>query len=116
MKYLFLLYVDQSDPPQPGTPEFGEMMGGYQAFHDALARDGIEWTGEALQVAATATTVKRRMGKTETMDGPYAETKEQLGGYYLIDLPDLDSAMKYAALIPAASVGSVEIRPVQVFN
>lgn len=112
MKYLLLLYGNETAGPQPGDAEFGAMMAGYQAFNDRLDEDGIDWAGEALQEVATATSITRRGGKVETMDGPFAETKESLGGYYLIDVPDLDAALKYAALIPAVDHGTIEVRPV----
>ena len=112
MKYLILLYGTDASGPEPGTPEFGAMMAGYQAFNDRLDAAGIAWSGEARQDVSTATSITRKGGKVETMDGPFAETKEQLGGYYQIDLPDLDTALRYAAMIPAVDYGTVEIRPV----
>jgi hypothetical protein len=72
--------------------------------------------GEALQPVETATSVRVRGGKAETMDGPFATTKEHLGGFYIIDVPDLDTALKYAAMIPSAAYGTVEVRPVMVFS
>ncbi|GAB1380339.1 YciI family protein [Pararhodobacter aggregans] len=112
MKYLLLLYGGDLPEPQPGTPEFGQMMQDYDGFNALLERDGIDWSGEALEDAGTATSLRKRGGRVETMDGPFAETKEQLGGFYLIDVPDLDAAMRYAAEIPAARYGTVEIRPI----
>lgn len=112
MQYMLLLYGNDDQGPQPGTPEFGAMMAGYQAFNDRLDADGITWSGEALQGVETATLITRKSGKVETMDGPFAETKEQLGGYYLIDVPDLDAALRYAQLIPAVDHGTIEVRPV----
>ncbi|MGB3313858.1 MAG: YciI family protein [Albidovulum sp.] len=112
MKYLILLYGSESNGPEPGTPEFGKMMAGYKAFGERLDADGIQWAGEALQEVSSATSITRRGGKVETMDGPFAETKEKLGGYYQIDVPDLDSALRYAEMIPAVDFGTIEIRPI----
>ncbi len=112
MKYLILLYGNDANGPEPGTPEFGRMMAGYKAFNDTLDADGVDWAGEALQEVSTATCITRRGGKVETMDGPFAETKEQLGGYYQIDVPDLDTALRYAQMIPAIDYGTIEVRPV----
>lgn len=112
MKYLLLLYGGDLPEPQPGTPGFDRMMQDYEGFNALLDRDGIDWSGEALEDSGTATSLRKRGGRVETMDGPFAETKEQLGGYYLIDVPDLETAMRYAAEIPAALYGTVEIRPI----
>ncbi|MEM7302801.1 MAG: YciI family protein [Pseudomonadota bacterium] len=112
MKYLALLYSDYSTDPDFGSPEFAEMMAAYQAANDRFVADNVMAGGEALQGPETATTLKVRNGKTETMDGPFAETKEQLGGFYIFDCENLDEAIKYAAMIPAAKEGSVEIRPI----
>ncbi len=112
MKYLLLLYGNEAAAPEPGTPAFDAMMQGYADFGALLERDGVSFEGEALESVATATSVRRRSGKVETMDGPFAETKEQLGGYYLIDVPDLETALRYAAHIPAADDGTVEVRPI----
>jgi len=87
-------------------------MDGYRTATETYQRDGVMLGGEALQDTSTATTVRVRNGKTETMDGPFAETKEQLGGFYLLDCANLDEAIKYAAMIPSAEHGCVEIRPV----
>jgi hypothetical protein len=95
-----------------GTPEFGPYMDGYRKATETYQRDGVMLAGEALQDTATATTVRVRNGKTETMDGPFAETKEQLGGFYMFDCANLDEAIKYAAMIPTAEHGSVEVRPI----
>jgi hypothetical protein len=116
MQYLLLIYGDPAVEPQYGTPAFDEMMAGYKAFSERLVAAGAMRGGDALQGIETATSVRVRGGKTETMDGPFAETKEHLGGYYVIDVPDLDTALKYAAMIPSASYGTVEVRPVMVFS
>lgn len=111
MKYMLLIYGDESKGPDFGSPEFGPYMAAYQAATETYQKDGVLLAGEALQPVATATCVRVRSGKPETMDGPYAETKEQLGGYYLLDCASLDEAIRYAAMIPDAATGTVEIRP-----
>jgi hypothetical protein len=115
MQYLALLYTDPAAEPAYGTPEFEELMKGYFAFTAFLKEQGAFKGGDGLQPVETATSVRLRDGKVETMDGPFAETKEYLGGYYLMEVPDLDTALKYAAMIPTARYGTVELRPVMVF-
>jgi len=91
------------------------MMAEYREFTDSILKSGNMKAGDALQPTSTATCVRIRNGKTLTTDGPFAETKEQLGGYYLIDAKDLDEATKIAARVPSAKSGTVEVRPVRVF-
>ena len=112
MKYIALIYSNQALEPKYGTPEFAEYMQGYITCNETYAADGVLLGGEALRSADVATTIRVRNGKTESMDGPFVETKEQLGGYYLLDCPDLDTAIRYASMIPTAKFGSVEIRPI----
>lgn len=112
MKYIALIYTAAESGPAYGTPEFGAQMASYKVATDTYVKDGVMCGGEALQSTSTATTVRVRKGKTETMDGPFAETKEQLGGYYILDCANLDDAIKYAAMIPGAASGSVELRPI----
>ncbi len=114
MQFTCLIYSAPSTEPQPGTPEFGAYMKAYGDFTKRVQDDGKFVAGEALQGVETATTVSVREGKIETIDGPFAETKEQLGGYYLLDCEDLDEAVKYAAMIPTAAHGRIEVRPVVV--
>lgn len=116
MQYMLLIYSAESAGPAPETPEFGEMMQGYRTFTQEIQEKDIMKGGDPLQPVATATTVRVRNGATETTDGPFAETKEQLGGFYLLDCADLDEAIEYAAKIPSAKFGSIEIRPVMVFE
>lgn len=116
MRFMALLYSDPACEPPYGTPEFDTMMEGYAAFSAILTNAGHMLSGEGLQGVETATSLRIKGGKVETMDGPFAETKEHLGGYYLLDAPDLDTALKYAAMIPAARYGTVELRPVMVFD
>lgn len=114
MKYMFLIYTEEATEPVPGTPEFEEMMGGYMAFTEEVQKKGIMERGAPLEQSDTATTVRVRDGQIHTADGPFAETKEQLGGFYILDCDNLDEALEYAAKIPGASMGSVEVRPVRI--
>lgn len=114
MQYIALIYADEAVSPQPGSPEFAEIMTGYFKANDVFKSDGVLVAGEPLQTVSTATTVRVRNGKTETMDGPFAETKEQLGGFYIFECENLDQALKYAAMIPTVQHGSVEVRPLMV--
>lgn len=116
MQYICLIYTAEGTGPQPGTPEFGPFMKGYGDFTATVKNDGKFVSGDALQSVTTATTVSVRDGKIETMDGPFAETKEQLGGYYLLDCENLDEAIKYAAMIPSAEHGRIEVRPIQIYS
>ncbi len=116
MQYMLLIYSAENAGPVPETPEFGEMMQGYGAFTQEVKEKGAMKSGDPLQPVATATTVRVRNGAAETTDGPFAETKEQLGGYYILDCADLDEAIEYAAKIPSARFGYIEIRPVLVFE
>lgn len=116
MKYMILIYGDTTLEPTYGTPEFQEMMGGYFKLNEVMTADGVLLSGEGLQGVETATSLRIRGGKTETMDGPFATTKEHLGGYYVIEVPDLDAALKYAAMVPVALYGTVEVRPLMNYN
>lgn len=113
MKYACLIYSDESDTvanPDPTTEAFAPIMAGYMAFGEEHA-DIIEG-GEALESISTATSVRVIDGEVITTDGPFAETKEQLGGFYIIEAEDLDKAIAIAAKIPHAAMGTVEVRPV----
>ena len=114
MQYMLLLYSADDAGPTPGSPEHAAEMQEWFAYTEALGKAGALVSGEPLQGKETATTVRIRDGETITTDGPFAETKEILGGYYLIDVDDLDSAMEWAAKIPLAPYGSVEVRPLMV--
>ncbi len=116
MQYMLLIYSTESDEPVPGTPEFGEMLERYQSFTNNLKEKGAMVAGDALEPVTTATTVRVRGGNTATTDGPFAETKETLGGYYLVECDNLDEAVEYASQIPSAEFGSIEVRPVMVFD
>ena len=116
MKYMALLYGELGTGPAPGTPEFREMLGEYQSATAAMADAGVLVDSSPLQLPHTATTVRCRNGDVQLSDGPFAEIKEQLGGYYILDCEDLDTALRYAATIPAARYGSVEVRPLMVMG
>ena len=116
MQYIALIYANEAEAETPGTPEFMALIGEYQAATATYKEDGVLMAGEPLQPVATATTVRVRNGKTETMDGPFAETKEQLGGFYIFDCEDLDAAIKYASMIPDAKRGCVEVRPIMMLG
>lgn len=116
MNYMLMIYRDEAADPTPGSPEFGQMMAGYQSLTEELRENGKMVAGDPLESIATATTVRVREGNTVTTDGPFAETKEQLGGYYIVDCADLDEAISYAAKIPTAGHGSIEVRPIMVFD
>lgn len=112
MKYLLTLYADPAAEPQPGTAEFDAMMAEYFGLAEKMKGVATFLAGEGLQPVETATTLRKRAGRVETMDGPFAETREHLGGFYLIEAADLDAALRFAAEVPAARYGSVEVRPV----
>jgi hypothetical protein len=111
MKYLCLIYESEADAMRLSKEEGEKVFADYATFTDEIAKSGHLLGGEALEPTNTATTVRVRGGKVQTTDGPFAETKEQLGGYYLIEARDLNDAIQVAARIPGASYGCVEIRP-----
>ena len=115
MRYLLLIYGSE-DVPDPTPEERGAIMAAYNAFGEHVRSKNAFLGGEALEPTATATTVRVRDGQTLTTDGPFAETREQLGGYYLIEAKDLDEAIAIAARIPSAKLGTIEVRPVVVFD
>lgn len=112
MRYMLLLYSAESSGPQPGTPEAEAEMGQWFSFTNELVEAGAMLGGEALEPVATATCVQVRDGEALTVDGPFAETKEVLGGFYMIDVPDLDAAREWAAKVPNSPYGTIEIRPI----
>ncbi len=112
MQYMFLIYSAEQHEPAPGTAEFDELMKGYHAFTEEVQEAGIFREGAPLEKVETATTVRVRSGSASVVDGPFAETKEVLGGYYILECMDLDEATAYAAKIPTAAYGSIEVRPV----
>ena len=112
MKYLCLIYENEQAWATMPQAEADAIMGEYFAFTDSIKKSGHVLGGEALQPTQTATTVRVRNGKISTTDGPFAETREQLGGYYLLEAKDLNEAIQIAAKIPAARTGSIEVRPI----
>jgi len=111
MRYLMLIYTPETTMP-PAPVEGRKMMEAYATFTQEVQNNGMLQGGEALQPTTTATTVKVRNGERMITDGPFAETREQLGGFYLLNCKDLDEALDYAAKIPGAQLGSVEVRPI----
>jgi hypothetical protein len=112
MQFLALIYAgeDQDDV------DMNTLMAQYQVFDKQVEAAGILLGGNALEAISTATSVRVRRGQSEITDGPFAETKEQLGGYYLLECKDLDEALEWAAKIPSARYGTIEVRPVMVFD
>jgi hypothetical protein len=115
MKYLCLIYNDEREMGTMPKPDGEKMMAAYWDFTESIKKSGHYLGGDALQPTTTATTVRVRQNKISTTDGPFAETKEQLGGFYMIDAKDLNDALQVASRIPGALTGSVEVRPVRVF-
>ena len=116
MKYLCLIYDEERKIGTMPKSESDAFMGEYFAFTDGIRKSGHYVAGEALQPVLTATTVRVRNGKLSTTDGPFAETKEQLAGFYMIEARDLNDAIQVASKIPSARTGSVEVRPVVDFS
>jgi hypothetical protein len=116
MKYLCLIYDEEKTLHAMPKPEAEALMGEYFAFTKAIRASGHYLGGNDLQPVRNATTVRIRNGQTSTTDGPFAETKEQLGGYYLIEAKDLNEAIQVASRIPSAKIGSIEVRPIQEHN
>ena len=114
MRYLLLIYTPERDMP-PAPAEGRKMMDAYVTFTQDVRERGLLEGGEALQPTSTATTVRVRDGERLITDGPFAEAREQLGGYYLLNCKDLDEALECAAKIPGAQHGAVEVRPIMEF-
>ncbi len=112
MQYLLMIYSAEDQGPQPGSDEFMTMIGEYQQFTNEVQENGALLGGEPLESITTATTVRIRNNQASITDGPFAETKEALGGYYLLECKDLDEAIAYAKKIPSVHFGSIEIRPI----
>lgn len=115
MKYMLLLYNDPETFPAPGTPEGDAANARWFQLTEEMAQAGVLAGGEALQPPQTATVLRAPNGSAVLSDGPYAETKEFLGGYYVLDVPDFDAAAEWAAKLPNAAAGATEIRPVVEF-
>jgi len=113
MKYLCLIYDEEAKMANMSEADANAFMGEYFAFTEGIKKSGHYVAGEALKPVNTATTVRMRNGKMSTTDGPFAETKEQLGGFYMIEARDLNEAIQIASKIPPAEVGSIEVRPIR---
>jgi hypothetical protein len=113
MQYLLLIYRSEAELAKTSEADLSAMTKEYGEFTQGIVKSGHFRAGDALQPIRTATTVRVRDGKTVTTDGPFAETKEQLGGYYLVEAKDLDEAIRVAARIPNARDGSIEVRPIR---
>jgi hypothetical protein len=116
MQYLLMIYRNEAELGGMTAADRQKMMADYGAFTQSIIQSGNFKAGDGLQPTSTATTVRVRDGKTLTTDGPFAETREQLGGYYLVEAKDLDAALAIAARIPGAKTGSVEVRPIMVYD
>ena len=116
MQYLLMIYQNEAEYGKIDAATGKKMMEEYGAFTQSIIQSGNFKAGDALQPTTTATTVRVREGRTLTTDGPFAETREQLGGYYLVEAKDLDAAVAIAARIPGAKTGSIEVRPIRVYN
>lgn len=114
MQFLCLIYEAESLNATRTEADFGKIMQDYMAFTQSIKDSGQFVAGDPLQSTDTATTVRVRDNKTVVTDGPFAETKEQLGGYYLLECNSLDEAIEQAAKIPTAATGSIEVRPLMV--
>ena len=116
MKYLCLIYDDEKNWVNLPQAEMDKVMAAHEAFSQTIRAKGQYVSGEALHPVSSATTVRVRNGKTTTTDGPFVETKEQLGGFYIVEAADLNDALLIAAQIPEARTGSIEVRPVMDFS
>ena len=116
MQYLLMIYSNEAEYAKMDAATGKKVVDEYGAFTQSIIQSGHFKAGDGLQPTTTATTVRVRDGKTLTTDGPFAETREQLGGYYLVEAKDLDAALAIAARIPGATTGSIEVRPVMVYD
>lgn len=112
MQYMLLIFGDEAAMQAAKKEDVDKMLPAYGAYTQAMQQAGVLRGGERLRPSSTASVVRVRNGKTEVLNGPYAETREQLAGYYLIEVPDLDAALAWAARCPGASAGTMEVRPI----
>jgi len=112
MQYLLMAYVDETGWPKMSKSEQEQGIAAYAAYGEALKTSGVIKGSNRLQPSSVATTVRSTNGKSQVLDGPYVDSKEQLGGYFLIDVPDLDAALSWASRCPAVNHGVVEVRPI----
>jgi len=114
MRYILLIYGNEAGMLSASKEAASQMMAAYTAYTEAMKKAGVYVGGDRLRPTSAASTVRVTNGKTQVLDGPYAETKEQLGGYYMVDVPDLDAALSWAARCPGAAHGTMEVRPLWV--
>ena len=112
MRYLLNIYASEAQEDAMSPEATGQLMQAYGAYTEALVKAGVLQGAERLRPSTDAASVRVRNAKTEVLNGPYAETREQLGGYYLIDVADLDAALSWAARCPTSSYGTIEVRPI----
>src|SRR5262245_65902073 len=112
MQYLLMIYNNEAGMLAAPKEALGQMSAAYAAYTEAMSKAGVVVGGNRLRPTTEATTVRVKNGKTEVLDGPYADTKEQLAGYYLIDVPDIDAALSWASRCPGASTGTMGGRPI----
>ena len=112
MQYLLMIYGSEAGRLAASKEQIAQMSAAYAAYTEAMTKAGVIRGGERLRPTSEATTVRVKNGKTEVLDGPYADTKEQLAGYFMIDVPDLDAALSWAARCPSAATGTMEVRPI----
>ena len=116
MQYLLLIYEAEEIWESKTPEEQGEVIAQHQRMSDKMTADGVTFSGQALMPTSSAVCVKVKNGQKQLRDGPFAETKEQLGGFYLIDVETMEQAVEYAAMLPHAEAGTLEVRPVAVFD
>jgi hypothetical protein len=114
MKYMLLIYGNEAGMLSASKETVSQMMAAYTAYTEAMKKAGVHVGSDRLRPTSSASAVRVTGGKTQVLDGPYAETKEQLGGYYMIEVPDLDAALSWAARCPGAAHGTIEVRPLWV--
>jgi hypothetical protein len=112
MKYMLLIYGNEGGMQSASKQQVDQTLAAYGAYTQAMQKAGVLAAGDRLRPSSAASTVRVVDGKTKVLDGPYADTKEQLGGFYMIDVPDLDTALSWAARCPGASYGTLEVRPI----
>jgi hypothetical protein len=112
MQYLLMIYTSEAERAAASEADTTRLTAAYMAYAEAMGQAGVMVGGSRLRPSSTATTVRSPGGKTQVLDGPYAETKEQLGGYFMIEAPDLDTALSWAERCPGTALGAVEVRPV----
>ena len=112
MQYVLMIHDDEAAAQKASKAQMGAFMSAYEAYTKAMVEAGVLRSGERLRPSSTATTVRAPSGKAQVVNGPYADVKEQFGGFYVIEVADLDEAIKWAARCPSAQYGAVEVRPI----